>query len=358
MTKISDRYARWFGTRVPLVSRGGISFLTFFAAIPFSVLIFQRFLYTIYGLNFWLVIGISLLVGALVHILILLILHFRFRNPINNPEFLGVIGQVHQKVVVDSRTHIWARQSEDVFIATNFNPLYNAIIVSEPMMNLILKSPESGEVLMAFHLLRVPRSRWFGDLIGFSILFAVFTYLSSAILVPIGISIWTMISTGYYIGLMMFVSLGSYFLIPIIFILIVKGAFWRHDPAFTETEGIYDMHPQVAKVQVEQGRVLNEDEVQAVIYGVRNWEKNRRSSRRLGVSVLCAVPAFFLGYYIISWIGYIPYGPYFIFYLYGPFILPAVVAVVCYLLLRQWDKNAMGDVFPKTTDYDEPIWVD
>ena len=138
----------------------------------------------------------------------------------------------------------------------------------------------------------------------------------------------------------------------------MKGTFWRHEPAFVGTEGIYGMHPQVAKVQVEQGRVLDDDDVNAVIYGVRQWEKNKRSYRRMGVSVLCAIPAFILGIYLIAWIGYIPYGPYYMFIIYLPYIIAGIVACAVYLALKHWDRQAMGEVFQKTTDYDEPIWMD
>ena len=358
MTKSSDRYARWFGTRVPLLSRGGIAFLTLLGAIAFSVPIFYGFSYTMYGFNFWIVIGVSLAVGALFHILVLLALKFRFNNPPINPEFLSLVSQIHQRVVISTRTHIWIRQSTDVFIASIINPLYNAIVISEPMLNLILKSPESGEVLLAFHLLRVPRRPWFGDLIGASILFTIFTYLSAGILVPLSASLITMILSGYYYGLYILLNYAALLIIPIVFVLLIKGAFWRHEHAFVDTESIYGMHPQVAKVQVEQGVILTEDEVNSVIYGVRDWEKNKRSMRRLGVSVLLAVPAMFLGIFLIAWIGYIPYSPYYVFYAYFPYIFAGTVAAVAYLLLRYWDKNAMGEVFRKTTDYDEPIWVD
>ncbi|MFW9806453.1 MAG: hypothetical protein ACFFFK_06960 [Candidatus Thorarchaeota archaeon] len=358
MTKSSDRYARWFGTRVPLLSRGGIALLTLLGAIPFSVLIFYRFIYTIYGLNLWIVIGVSLGVGFLFHILVLLGMKFRFNNPPTNPEFLSLISQIHQRVVISSRTHIWIRQSADAFIASIFNPIYNAVVLSRPMLDLILQSPESGEVLLAFHLLRVPRRPWFGDLIGASILFAILTFLSATFLVPLSVSLIMMLLSGYFYGLYLILNFATFLIIPIVFVLLIKGAFWRHEPAFVDTESIYGMHPQVAKVQVEQGVTLIEEEVNTVIYGVRDWEKNKRSMRRLGVSVLLAAPSLFLGLFLIVWIGYIPYGPYYIFYIYFPYIFAGTVAAVSYLLLRYWDKKAVGEVFQKTTDYDEPIWVD
>jgi hypothetical protein len=41
-----------------------------------------------------------------------------------------------------------------------------------------------------------------------------------------------------------------------------------------------------------------------------------------------------------------------------PYILAFVGALVAYVVIGRWDKNAMGEVFKKTTDYDEPIWAD
>ena len=359
MTKTSDRYARWFGTRVPLVSRGGIALITIFGALPFSAIIYLWFLETIFTMNFWIILTITLVVGVLFHILVILFQKIRFNSLSTNADFIDLLSRIHQKVVVDSRTHIWVRQSQEVFITSTFNPLFNAIIVSEPMVDLILKSPESGEVLLAFHLLRVPRTRWFGDLVGSLILFTIFTILSSSIIMPLAISIGLSIISGYYMGIIMLGSLGTLFLIPVLFIFLVKGTFWRHEPAFVGTEQIYGMHPNVAKVQVESGRILNEEEAQTVVWAVRDWEKSKRSARRVGVSTLVAIPSWFLGILPLSIIGYIPYSPLvYLFIGYGPYIIAAGLAALAYLLLRRWDKNAMGEVFKKTTDYDEPIWAD
>ena len=359
MTKTSDRFARWFGTRVPLVSRGGMALITFFAVLPFSAMLYLRFLLTIFTVNFWLVLLLSLAVGVGVHILILLFQKIRFNNPSTNAEFLNIVSRIHQKVVVSSRTFIWVRQSQEVFIASTYNPLFNAIIVSEPMVDLILKSPESGEVLLAFHLLRLPRTRWYLDLVGSLILFTILTFLSSALLIPLAISVGAAIASESYIAVMMIGSFASIFLIPIVFIFLVKGTFWRHEPAFVGTEEIYGMHPNVAKVQVETGRILNEEEAQTVVWAVRDWEKNKRGARRVGISSLVAIPSWFLGIVPLAIIGYIPFSPYLYAILaYLPYITAAVLAALAYLLLRRWDRNAMGGVFKKTTDYDEPIWMD
>lgn len=358
MTKTSNRYARWFGTRVPLVSRGGIALLTLLGALPFSVIIYLGFEITIITVNWLIAVLLSLLVGALLHILIILFLKIRFNNPSTNAEFLDLVSRVHQKVVISPRTNIWVRQSDDVFIASSFNPFFDAIIVSEPMVDLIMKSPKSGEVLLAFHLLKVPRTRWFADLIGATILFVIFTYLSSLVLVPLAIMIGESFRVSGWFFMSLFSSFATIIIAPILFIFLVKGTFWRHEPAFVGVQEIYGMHPQVAKVEVERGIVLKEDEAQTVVWGVREWEKSKRSARRIGVSTLVAIPSYFLGSVPFIWLGYPQYSPFLILLIYSPYIFGAVGALAAYLLLRRWDKNAMGEVFQKTTDYDEPIWAD
>ncbi|MHA3963851.1 MAG: hypothetical protein AM325_009940 [Candidatus Thorarchaeota archaeon SMTZ1-45] len=362
MTKSSDRYARWFGTRVPLVSRGGIALLTFLTALPYSVVLYFIFEFTIITSNWITALFITLNVGFIIHILILLLLKIRFNNPSTNSEFNALVGQVYQKVVLPSRAHIWTRQSEESFIATSFNPLFDAVIVSEPMVDLILKTPGSGEALLAFHLLRVPRTRWIADLFGSLILFLIFTYPSSLLLVPFTITIAQSIMIGYFYTIMYALStFASFFMVPIILVLLLKGTFWRHDLAFDGIQEIYGIHPNVAKVHIERGYPLTEDEAQTVVWGVRDWEKRRRGSRRVGVSTLAAIGSFLLGYiplFLLLGGGYYPYSPYLYFFLYLPYIFALVGILISYLLLRRWDKNAMGEVFKKTTDYDEPIWVD
>ncbi|MHA1963684.1 MAG: hypothetical protein ACW97G_03795 [Candidatus Thorarchaeota archaeon] len=358
MTKTSDRYAKWFGTRVPLVSRGGLTLFTFLAVLPFSAVIFFALGYTILGINWLIALGLFLLVGILFHFLFLLILITRYRNPSLDPALHELIGRIHQKTEIPSRVQVWVRSSEEVFIASTFNLLFDAVIISEPMVNLILKSPESGEVLLAFHLFRAPRSRWFGDFVGGVILFVILSYLSASLFMPM---MYVMMQSILINPLFIIYSLGSFssFIIgPILFIIIVKGTFWRHEPAFVGIQKIFNMHPNVAKVQVEKGITLDEDEVQSVIWGVRDWEKTKRSGRRMGLSALAAAPTWLLSYFLVLWFGFIPYSPFIILLGYLPFILAGVVALIVYLALRRWDKEAMGEVFQKTTDYDEPIWVD
>ncbi|MGD9395063.1 MAG: hypothetical protein PVJ05_01410, partial [Candidatus Thorarchaeota archaeon] len=273
MTKTSDRYAKWFGTRVPSVSRGFVVLLVLFGAIPFSAVLFLGFGYTIIGIYWWVALLLSIMVGALLHILYLIVLKNRFNNPSQNTEFHDLIGRIHQRVVLSSNTHVWVRQSQDVFIASTFNPIFNAVIVSEPMVNLIMKSPESGEALLAFHFLRVPRSRWFADIVGAVILFLIFTYASSLILVPLAIMVAQSLAYGGFIIVSLIGQFGTLFIAPILLTILVKGAFWRHEPAFVGVESVYGLHPNVAKIQVERGITLNEEESQTVVWSVRDWEK-------------------------------------------------------------------------------------
>ncbi|NHI90659.1 MAG: hypothetical protein EAX87_14155 [Candidatus Thorarchaeota archaeon] len=360
LTKGTERYRKWFGTKVPSVSRGLMTILSLSFALPFSGLLYLRFNYTIVNYNWLIPLVYTLVIGAMIHIFYLAGLRTRFSNPSSNKDFLDIVSRIHQRVVVPSRTSIWIRWSEEPFIATSFNPLFNAVIVSEPMQDLILQSPESGEVLLAFHLFRVPRVKWFADLIGSTIMFLIFSYGFVLFLIPLVSSIMLIsIYGGYWVFILitLAMSLVPYFLVMLLLVIVLKGTFWRHEPAFDSIQTIYGMHPNVAKVQIEEGRVLEEEEAQAVIWAVREWEKSKRSARRVGLSTILAIISFLLGILALSRF-YIPYSPFLFYMIQIPLIIPVAVWILSYLILRKWDKNAMGEVFQKTTDYDEPIWMD
>ena len=334
--------------------------LSLLCALPFSVLIYARFGYSIVGLNWLLPLVYSLAIGACIHILYLIFLRTRFTNPFSNKEFLDIVSRVHQKIVISSRTRIWIRKSEEPFIATTFNPLFNAIIVSEPMQDRILQNPKSGEVLLAFHLFRVPRTEWFVNLFGSTVMFLIFTYGSILFLIPLVAQIvWMQMYGGYFMLIIMSLtmSLAPLFLVLFLLVLVMKGTFWRHEPAFDSVQSIYGMHPNVAKVQVEEGRILDEEEAQAVIWAVREWETSKRGARRVGLSTILAILSFIISI-LVSFRFYVPYPMLLLLILQIP-SLAAVVAWICsYLILRRWDRNAMTEVFHKTTDYDEPLWMD
>jgi hypothetical protein len=138
----------------------------------------------------------------------------------------------------------------------------------------------------------------------------------------------------------------------------VKGTFWRHEPAFDGVHEIYGIHPNVAKVQVERGVILDEDEAQTVVWAIREWEKNKRYSRRIGISTIITVPVYIISTFMMIWSSYGPYTPLIYFASSLPLVFAGAAWLLSYYLLKRWDKNAMGEVFRGTTDYDEPIWVD
>ena len=347
MTKTSDRYAKWFGTRVPTVSRSFTVLFALIEAIPFSAILYLIFGITIFTTNLLIVLAFTLPVGCLLHIVYLLLLQARFSNLSNNPEFQNILSRIHQRIIVSPMTHVWVRPSSELFITSTFNPVFNAVIVSEPMLDLIIKSPDSGEALLAFHLLRAPETRWFADLLGSVILFLLFTYASSLFL---------NLSGGFYLFYYLVSLSGSLLVGFALFIILVKGTFWKHEPAFDGIQEIYGIHPNVAKIQVERGITLNEEEAQTVVWSVREWEKNKRGARRTGICTIITILSYFLGYLLMLWIAY-PYFPYFLLN-YLPFAVAGGAALISYFLIKRWDKNAMSEVFRKTTDYDEPIWID
>ena len=334
--------------------------LSLLCALPFSVFIYAQFSYSIVTYNWLFPLVYSLALGACIHVLYLTFLRTRFTNPSTNREFLDIVSRIHQKIVISSRTRIWIRKSEEPFIATTFNPLFNAIIVSEPMQDRILQDPKSGEVLLAFHLFRVPKTQWFVDLIGSTVMFLIFTYGSILFLIPLVAQIiWMQMYGGYFmlIILSLTMSLLPLCLVLFLLVLVMKGTFWRHEPAFDSIQSIYGMHPNVAKVQVEEGRILDEEEAQAVIWAVREWEKNKRGARRVGLSTILAILSFILSI-LVAFRFYVPYPLLLLLIVQIPSIAAVAVWVCSYLILRRWDRNAMGEVFHKTTDYDEPLWMD
>jgi hypothetical protein len=165
-----------------------------------------------------------------------------------------------------------------------------------------------------------------------------------------------------YMGLLALVTLIPflmYMVIPLLPALIIKGAFWRHEPAFVRIEEVYGMHPQVAKVEVERGTPLNDEERQAVVWGVREWEIKKRGGRRWGISVIVAIvsiiPLLQLIWSLLMHTYPFYYNPLLV---YLPFVGAAVLGGIAFLLLKRWDKNAMGEVFQEVTDSHEPIWMD
>ena len=356
MSTNTTRTVRWFGTRVPLISRGVLSIVTLIVALPLSVVLILYFGYSILSTNWLISLLLMLLVGTISHFSFLLFLRFRYKNPPTNTAFLDLIGRILQKILVPSRAQVWVRQSNDAFITSTYNAIFDVVIVSEPMVDLILKRPEAGEVLLAFHLVRIPRTRWIGDYVGSLILFVILTFISNIILTPLFNSMIYFLPMGGLIIFYLASNLTPYIMISLLFVLMTKGSFWRHEPAFMRIMEAYGMHPQVAKLEVERESPLDEEEMQSVIWGVREWEKKRRSARRLGVSTIVTIPIGFILFFVSAGLLYIPY--YNILLIYAPFVVAILIGVVIYYIIKRWDKNAMGEVFQETTDSHEPIWMD
>jgi hypothetical protein len=329
-----------------------------FVALPLSGVVNYLFGLTFFTTGWFLSLALILPVGTISYIVFIELLQVRYRNPPINSDFQDMIGRVHQKMLVTSRAQVWVRESSAPFIVSTYNLLFDAVIVSEPMVDLILKRPEAGEVLLAFHLVRIPRTRWFGDYVGSLILIVILTFLSTMILVPLISSLLYLLPMGAWMVIAMASSLGPYLIIPIFIAFIIKGSFWRHEPAFMRILEAYGMHPQIAKVEVERGTPLIEEEEQAVIWGVREWEKRKRSARRWGISAIATIPIGLTLLFVTVFVS-IPYSPYLFFVLmYVPFIAALLIGVIIYFVIRRWDNNAMGEVFVQTTDSHEPIWMD
>ncbi|MHA2179731.1 MAG: hypothetical protein ACXAAK_15425, partial [Candidatus Thorarchaeota archaeon] len=314
-----SRSLRWFGTRVPLLSRGVLSLIAPCVALPLSGIIYVLWGSLLFTAFWFYPLALILPLGTVSYFVYLMNLQMRYKNQPTNSEFIDMSGRVHQKILVSSRARVWVRESTEPFIVSSYNPVFDAVIVSEPMVDLMLARPEAGEVLLAYHLARIPRARWFGDFIGTLFLISIFTYLSAVFLVTIIIQVLAMVTM---MGILALVSL--YIVIPILPALVIKGAFWKHEPAFTLIHGVYNLHPQVAKVEVERGTPLDDEEMEAVVWGVREWERKKRGDRRWGISTIAILLSWIILVVVSFWLSGLSY--YFLLYLTSP--IPFIGAIL------------------------------
>jgi hypothetical protein len=349
MSRWPERYLRWFGTRLPVTSR---LFLYGFMAAIAVVLSFP--LHAIVGpLSVIVFTPVVVGLGVLFHFLFLYLQKIRLEAPSGDNALLEIVSRVIQKVVVSSELEIWERESEDLFIVSTYNALFEAIIISTSMKDSIVANPDSGEPLLAFHLLRMPRGPWLVDLVGSTFVFWLVAALLDYVVIP-PISGWSITILVYFFT--MFAILGSSSSIGIILVLFVKGAFWRHENSFEIVNEMYGVHPQVAKLQVERSRALDSDETRAVLWGVLEWEKRKRGGRRVGVAILCGALVFSLPF-LFLWLVQFSYSLY--SYAMTVNVIPSALAgFVAYLAVRQWDKRAMKEVEYATAGAREPIWMD
>jgi len=348
-SKMPERYARWFGTRVPSTSRQFRYIIMLALAIPWSLLVCS--LLSIPFADLTLVPPISFGAGLVIYSLYLYILEIRFRSPIVNEQFSLIVERAHEKAGSHELVHVWQRSSPEPYIASTFNSLFNAVIVSEPMIELILKMPASGEAMLAFHLLHKPGRRNILDIIAATMIFSSFsTYVAFFLLAS------SSIHDLRFLSIILASTMGYMSVLIILIILLLKSAFWAHDSAFERTAVMYKIHPIVARDEVMSNAKLDDEAAKTVVWVVREWERRKRDGRRLSTFVLvlgitcfvifssARVSAYFFPYF----------APLYVLSLLATPFLPLSV----FLVLRRWDNICMSEIYHETTKDHEPIWVD
>ncbi len=350
-SKMSERYARWFGTRVPSTSRMFRYMIMLALAIPWSLIVYV--LPSSSLMNLILVFLFTCGVGAAIYFLCLSILENRFRSPIVNEQFSQIVELAHERVGSHGLAHVWQRRSSDPYIVSTFNSLFNAVIVSESMIDLILKMPASGEALLGFHLLHRPSRRNILDIIA-----AVSMFSGSSIYLALLLRLYepVFLFTPLLLPILLPLPLGILFFEYAFFFLLFKGVFWTHDSAFERAVVMYKVHPQVARDEVLSSSKLDEEAAKAVVWVVKEWEQSKRNGRRLGITTL----VFGITYFLIlfsAMTGRHAYTYAFILSMAAP-AAAFLLAFSIYLLLRRCDKICMGEIYHETTKAHEPIWAD
>ncbi|MFW9959245.1 MAG: hypothetical protein ACFFCT_14340 [Candidatus Odinarchaeota archaeon] len=252
---------------------------------------------------------------------------------------------------------MWPRQSPEPYIASTFNSFFDAVIISDSMIDLIKKMPESGEALLAFHLLRAPKRRNVIDFIAAIIIFFISTLIFTSIFMVISAISYSAYWFPIY-SLIYIVQILIYFIAPVILIFVVRGAFWSHEFAFERASGIYQIHPQVAKDEVLSSQKLDDEASKSTIWVVREWERKKRFGRRSSISILVLIGAYSLVLLIFTFYPSMVYYVYMSSLYFIVNVIPFVIVLFIFFLLRRWDKRCMNQLYYETTQADEPIWVD
>ena len=348
MSSASNRYVGWFGTRVPVASRGLLFVITAGIAFALSFTLLQIWL----GSNILIYSIFIPAIGLAVHLMLASLQLVWLRTDASDSRLNELIAEMDQKVITSERTLVWIRKSPTPYIVSSYTLLFDAVIISEPMVDLILQSPESGRALLAFHFFRMPRSRWIWDLVGGILIFYIVSFSMDAYVIPMFFTV----SPFMYLSLL--IVLGPMgFLIPFVLMIFTKSVFWRHETAFEETLEVFGLHPQVAKVQVERGYELDDDEHHAVLWGVLEWERGKRGGRRASSAVVALAIVWLLPMLSVFQHPEIMYYQPLLVNIYIPAIA-ILSAVIIYILLRVWDKKAMASVLYATEGAREPIWMD
>lgn len=348
-SKWSERYARWFSTRVPSTSPMFRYMVMFVLAIPWSYIYFS-----IPGMimDIYFLVPITSVFGLVIYGVYLSILKNRFELSIPDQPFLQLVNSALEQTETGGRVVVWPRFDDEPYITSTYNSSFEAVIVSTKMIELMAAMPESGEALLAFHLLRMPKRKNVLDFVAGVLTFSVAStlmtflllYLISFIVSPIMILLFMMV-------------FGPVLVIPLFLILALRSAFWMHETAFERTLELYKIHPQVAKDEVISSLKIDEELSKSTIWSVQQWEENRRSGRRTSISILTISIMFVLEIYSLSlnWYYNITHYGNLVYLLLA---LPLIIGILIYLILRRWDKTCMGEIFYDVTDDHERIWVD
>ncbi|UCE09710.1 MAG: hypothetical protein JSW61_12165 [Candidatus Thorarchaeota archaeon] len=345
---LSDRYAGWFGSRVPMTSRTMLYLMTIVVSLGTSFFLYNP---AWSGPNWMLVLAVSPVVAMFSHLIFLLLQIQFYHNPVENPAFEEVEDRADQKLEVISSAQVWSRPSKHVFITSVSSALYNSVIVSEPMIEKIIQHPEDGEVVLAFHMLRAKDCSYI-DLVLTIMVFLIMTAVELLVVWPFVAGI---VSMAGYLGILYVLLMMGYLVLPaVILVLVLKSATWRFDNTLNEIWRIYDVHPQVAKTQLEGEKGLAPEGVEAIVWSVKQWERGKRYTRRTSLAAIAAALAFF-GFVLFFPPSYVIYGYYnTLLMLFAP---PVLVGIVVFIAMKYWDKKCMTEVYVDSKDAHEPIWL-
>ncbi len=323
--------------------------VVFVLAIPWSYIYFS-----IPGMimDIYFLVPITSAFGLVVYGVYLTILKNRFELSIPDQPFLQLVNSALERTGTGGRVVVWPRFDDEPYITSTYNSSFEAVIVSTKMMELMAAMPESGEALLAFHLLRMPKRKNVLDFVA-----GVLTFSVPSTLMTILLLFLTSLSSSPFNILIFMMVTWPVFVAPVFLILVLRSAFWCHEAAFERTLELYKIHPQVAKDEVISSQKINEELSKSTIWSVKQWEENRRSGRRISVSILVAAISSAIPFFII--ISSNPYTffytPIFQFLLIGT---PVIIGLLIFLILRRWDKTCMGELYYDVTDTHERIWVD
>lgn len=346
-SKMSERYARWFETRVPSTSPVFRYFLMFCFSIPMSFLAAFFFVSEVNPVTTMIIVTGF---GVVIYLFYLVVLRARFQSNITDQQFSQIVTSAQHRVGVRKNVQIWPQKSTDAYIASTFNFAFDAVLISEPMIGLIDQMPNSGEVLLAFHLLRAPRKINFLDLVFGVLPFFLISSLLSFVLTR-GI-------TNLYFILIILLNWNIMLFFPVLLVIVLKAATWRHDSSFEKTIGLYGIHPQVAKDEVISSQKLDEEAARATIWIVREWEWRKRNGRRSSIVILVIACMFLIEYIYLISVGISFYSPYWFTMSLLICLYPLIMGFIIFMILHRWDKKCMAELYYKTKQADEPIWVD